>query len=60
MSQSYSEIAKEIVITAMQTNVFSPIRSGMSISAEKANESNADELAKFYKSVYEAVKAADN
>lgn len=60
MSQTYSEITKEIVIAAIQGNVFSPTRAGMSVSAEQANKINVEELSKFYNSVYDAVKAAEN
>ncbi|MEK5439401.1 MULTISPECIES: hypothetical protein [Paenibacillus] len=60
MAQTYSEIAKEIIIAAIQSGHIIKDSVGMSNTVEEINVINANEIAKFYKTVYNAVKAADS
>ncbi|MEK5057698.1 hypothetical protein BK126_05360 [Paenibacillus sp. FSL H7-0326] len=50
MSQTPAEIAKEITIAAIEHGVFNRKRS-TSISVEELNETNVDEINKFFKKI---------
>ncbi|MNI53649.1 hypothetical protein D3C73_1084970 [compost metagenome] len=58
MSQTVSEIAKEITIAAIQNNVFRENKSAGSISTEELNKINAEQLGKFYKTISKHVNQA--
>lgn len=55
MSQSQSEIAKEITIAAIQAGTLINATLQSAGGVEKANEFNAQQIAKLYKTIYESV-----
>lgn len=59
MSQSH-EIAKEIVIAAIQSGHIAKGTHGSEGSVEKANALNVTEITKFYQKVYTAIITAED
>jgi len=55
MSQSQSEIAKEIVIAAIQNGIISVEGKDLTKTTTEVNTLNAQEISNFYKIVYQAV-----
>lgn len=49
------ELTKEIIIAALQSGHIIKGTHGSEGSIEKANQLNAEEIAKFYKKVYNAI-----